>query len=380
MKRSTWRGRALLTLVLLVAGTVAWRPPGDPPVAAGAQVRLNEIQVLASHNSYHVEPEPVLLDALRQFLGDEANGFEYTHRPLAEQLDAGVRQIELDVFVDDPGGGRYASPKLAPVLDLDPVDPRLAEPGLKVLHVQEVDYRSTCPTLVECLTQVRTWSDRHPDHLPIVIQIEAKDGPIPDPGVGFVVPPPWTAAEFETLEAEIASVFPPDRVLTPGEVQGNARTLRDAVVRGKGWPWLRDIRGQVMFVLDDKGAKREAYRSARPDVRDRSIFVDMPETHPEAAVMIVNDPIGQADRIRELVAAGFLVRTRADADTVEARTGDTARRRAALASGAHFVTTDYVFPDDRFGTGYVVTLPGDETARCNPVAARPSCARADLTG
>src|SRR5690606_2388474 len=115
----------------------------------------------------------------------------------------------------------------------------------KVLHVQEVDYRSTCPTLVECLTQVRDWSDRHPGHLPIVIQIEAKDGPIPDPGFGFVVPPPWTAAEFETLEAEIASVFPADRVLTPGEVQGNARTLRDAVVRGKGWPWLRDIRGQV---------------------------------------------------------------------------------------------------------------------------------------
>jgi urease beta subunit len=74
------------------------------------------------------------------------------------------------------------------------------------------------------------------------------------------------------------------------------------------------------------------------------------------------------------------VRTRADADTVEARSGDTTRRDAALGSGAHFVSTDYVFPDERFGTGYVVDLPGDTAARCNPVSAPRRCERADLSG
>ena len=374
---------ALAVLVALVALAAACRTPvpggpGHPGGGRGPQVRLNEIQVLASHNSYHVEPEPTLLAALKEFLGASANGFEYTHRPLAEELDAGVRQIELDVFAD-PDGGLYAAPKLVPLLGLAPVDRALERPGLKVLHVQEVDYRSTCPTLVACLTQVREWSDANPRHLPITIQVEAKDGAIPDPGFGFVVPLPWTAATFGELEAEIASVFPPDRVLTPAEVRGRFATLTQAV-QAERWPRLDRVRGQVMFMLDDTGAKRDAYRARVPDLADRTVFVDVPASDPDAAVMVVNDPVGSADRIRSLVEAGFIVRTRADADTVQARTGDTTQRDAALASGAQYVSTDYVWPDDRFGTGYVVDLPGDTAARCNPVNAPRHCPRADLSG
>ena len=371
---------ALLTLVTACrTGPGPGGPGGNPGEGPGPPVRLNEIQVLASHNSYHVEPEPTLLQALKAVIGQEAQGFEYTHRPLADEFDAGVRQIELDVFVDDPDGGRYAQPVLVPALGLAPVDPALSTPGLKVLHVQEVDYRSTCPTFVDCLTQVRAWSDAHPDHLPITIQIEAKDGTIPDPGLGFVTPLPWTAADFGTLEAEIGSVFAPDRVLSPDEVRGRFATLTEAVQAGR-WPEIDDVRGQVMFVLDDKGAKRDAYRTQVPDLAERSLFVDVPETDPDAAVMVVNDPIGSADRIRALVEAGFIVRTRADGDTVQARSGDTTQRDAALASGAHFVSTDYIWPDERFGTGYVVDLPGDDAARCNPVNAPRRCDRADLSG
>jgi hypothetical protein len=143
---------------------------------------------------------------------------------------------------------------------------------------------------------------------------------------------------------------------------------------------VRKARDQVLFVLDDKGAKRDAYRAQVPDVDDRLIFVDVPESDPDAAMMVVNDPIGDADRIRELVEAGFIVRTRADADTVQARSGDTAMRDAAFESGAQYVSTDYVFPDDRFGTGYVADLPGDGAARCNPVNAPRRCDKADLSG
>ncbi len=378
------RPRALLIALLAVAAlaAAACRVPGPGGVAADGRripVRLNEIQVLASHNSYHVQPEPALMAALTNFLGDQALGFEYTHHPLAAELDAGVRQIELDVFVDDPAGGRYAHPKVVDLLGLAPPDPAMAGPGLKVFHVQEVDYRSTCPTLVICLTQVRTWSDTHPGHLPITIQIEPKDGPIPDPGLGFVQPLPWTGAGFAALQHEIDSVFPPDRVLTPAEVRGHAATLAGAVRAGR-WPRLDRVRGEVLFMLDDHGAKRDAYRARFPDLADRTIFVDVPQTDPDAAIMVVNDPVADGDRIRDLVSAGFIVRTRADADTVQARTGDTSMRDAAFASGAQYVSTDYVFPDDPFGTGYLVDLPGDGAARCDPVNAPRRCTRADLSG
>jgi Phosphoinositide phospholipase C, Ca2+-dependent len=360
--------------------TVGGGTGGDGGNGRGPKVTINQIQVLASHNSYHVEPEPALLTALRSVIGAATDGFEYTHRPLAAELDAGVRQVELDVFVDDPGGGRYAHPKLVPLLGLAPIDPALARPGLKVLHVQEVDYRSTCPTFVDCLQDIRNWSRDHPGHLPITIQVEAKDDVIPDPaGLGFVQPLPWTAPAFATLEAEIRSIFGDKGIISPGDVKGRSPSLAAAVRKGR-WPTLAEARGQIMFVLDDKGAKRDAYRAQVPDVDDRLIFVDVPPGDPDAAVTVVNDPIGDAARIRDLVTQGFIVRTRADADTVEARSGDTTRRDAAFASGAQYVSTDYVFPDDHFGTGYVVDLPGTDAARCNPVNAPKRCQKADLSG
>ena len=72
---------------------------------------------------------------------------------------------------------------------------------------------------------------------------------------------------------------------------------------------------------------------------------------------------------------GYVVRTRADADTRQARTGDTTMRDAALASGAQWVSTDYPAPgmSSRFGTSYVAQLPGGAAARCNPVNAPATC-------
>jgi Phosphoinositide phospholipase C, Ca2+-dependent len=378
--------RALPTTLLLGAAALLMAAACDPigPGMRGGQghrrpVRLNEIQLLASHNSYHVEPEPALLSALHAFLGAAADGFEYTHRPLADELDAGVRQIELDVFTDPGDGGRYAHPKAVALFGVAPPDPAVAGAGLKVFHVQEVDYRTTCPTLVNCLTQVRDWSDSHPRHLPITIQIEPKDDAIPDPGLGFVQPLPWTGPDFAELQQEIDSVFPARRVLTPDEVRGPAATLADAVRAGR-WPALDRVRGQVLFMLDDHGAKRDAYRAQFADLSARRIFVDVPETDPDAAIMVVNDPVTDGDRIRALVGEGFIVRTRADADTVQARSGDTSMRDAAFASGAQYVSTDYVSPDPRFGTGYAVDLPGDTTARCDPVIVTVRCTPRDLGG
>ena len=73
----------------------------------------------------------------------------------------------------------------------------------------------------------------------------------------------------------------------------------------------------------------------------------------------------------------MLVRTRADADTVQARSNDTTMRDAALAGGAQFVSTDYEVPDPRFGP-YVVRIPGGTPARCNPVTAPPGCRSTDV--
>jgi len=74
-----------------------------------------------------------------------------------------------------------------------------------------------------------------------------------------------------------------------------------------------------------------------------------------------NDPLVDPARISSRVEAGYIVRTRADADTVQARTGETAQREAALESGAQYVSTDYPVPDPDFGTGYFVAIPDGAT-------------------
>ena len=233
-------------------------------------VRLNEIQLLGTHNSYHIAPAPPMLAAL----GARARDIEYTHRPLVEQLSQlGIRKFELDVFAD-PEGGRFATPAaFRMVKGLDPVGPELRERGFKVLHTQDVDYRTTCATLKACLVAIRDWSRSNPRHVPIMVMIEAKDAPLKDPdGVGFVQPVPIGVAEFRALDAEVRSVFDDDHVITPDRVRGKHRTLAEAV-KSDGWPALRAARGKVLFALDNTDAHRDDYLRDNPSLEGRVLFV-----------------------------------------------------------------------------------------------------------
>jgi len=236
--------------------------------------------------------------------------------------------------------------------------------------VQDIDFRSTCLTLQQCLRAVRTWSEARPNHVPIIITINAKDDAIDR--LGFTKPLPFDTAAFMALDEALRRGLGPERLLTPDAVRGKAPTL-EAAVRAGGWPIVDEVRGRVLVVLDEGGETLERYRAGHPSLRGRAMFGNFEEGAPEAAFRIVNDPVGQGDTIRRLVRAGYMVRTRADANTVEARQGETRRREAAFASGAHVVTTDYYRPDPDFGTGYKVTLPGGARLRCNPVAAPGGC-------
>ena len=336
-------------------------------------VSLNQVQVIGTHNSYHIQPDPVLIDLYLLF-DETAIQLEYTHRPLDEQFEhLGIRQIELDVYAD-PEGGLYAAPFAFQLLqnDFTARIPELEAPGIKVLHAQELDFDTTCQFLVECLAVVKAWSDASPGHLPIMILIEAKDDLVDDPlDLGFTVPIEFGPAEFDDLDAEIRSVFPPEQIITPDDVRGDAPTLEEAV-QTRGWPTLSEARGRILFALDNGGAKREAYLEGHPSLMGRVLFTNSTPGQADAAFVKVNEPRADPDRIPGLVRDGYIVRTRADADTLDARANDTERRDAALASGAQYVSTDYPDPDLAFSE-YQVMLPDGAPGRCNPVNAPPGC-------
>ena len=337
-------------------------------------LRLNQIQVLGTHNSYKQPVPPPLLQALADLFSPElALSLEYSHSPLPEQFDdEEVRQIEIDVYAD-PEGGLFAGRPALDVLGLpNPTPPELLEPGFKVLHINDVDFNSSCLTLVDCLQQVRRWSRSHPGHLPVVILVELKTDPIPDPlGIGFVQPLPIGPAELDALDAEIRSVFRDRDTIDPDEVRGRYATLEQAVLAGN-WPTLSRSRGKIMFAMINRGQARSDYLASHPALDGQIMFTNAEPGEADAAFMSIDDAKANEADIRQLVASGYLVRTRADIDTVEARTGDTTRLDAALASGAQFVSTDYPVPGRAF-TDYVAQIPDGQPARCNPINTGPRC-------
>jgi len=346
--------------------------PGCARAWMDANLKLNDLLTVGTHNSYKAAIPPAEMAIIAKTSPKAALALDYSHHPLAEQLDAGARQLELDV-VYDPDGGRYAHPLLPARLG-EKLDPayvaEMQKPGFKVMHVPDIDFRSVCTTFVDCLTQIRTWSRAHPDHAPILITINAKDD---NPTPGGVKPLLFTPEAYDAFDAEVRSVFAPGELITPDDVQGRAPTLRDAVLHD-AWPTLAKARGKVLIVLDETPEKVAVYRGGRHSLEGRVMFISTDEASPAAAILILNDPIKDGPRIAADVRAGYVVRTRADADTVEARKDDTAPRDAALASGAQAVSTDYMTPDPRFPGGYRVRLPDGAAVVCNPVRAAVKCA------
>ena len=336
--------------------------------AAVDALKMNQLQAMGTHNSYKMAIAPLEMANLRARNPKAADTLDYSHIPLTDQLNDGARELELD-FVHDPKGGRYATPlgrKMAPATTPYDLTPQ-SRPGMKVMHVPDIDYRSVCPLLVDCFKEVRAWSKAHPDHVPILIIFNLKQDQLKVPGAVPLLP--FDAAAMDAVDAEIRSVFKPGELITPDQVQGKHKTLREAVMAG-AWPTLKQARGKIMLAMDESPEVVAVYRGARKSLEGRAMFVNIDESSPAAGYITLNEPIKENARIQAAVKAGLMVRTRADADTWEARKNDTAPREAAFASGAQYVSTDYMHPDTRFGP-YEARLPGGGVARENPVTGKP---------
>jgi hypothetical protein len=159
-------------------------------------------------------------------------------------------------------------------------------------------------------------------------------------------------------------------LITPNSIKGTHSTVRAAVTT-EGWPQLDSLRGKLLFVLDAGKSITAMYTN--PSASGKPMFVNVDENDPNAAFFILNDPITQIEEIREKVRAGFMVRTRADADTREARAGDYARFKAAVASGAQVISTDYYDSALSPGGQFQIIFDDNQYQRCNPVTAPVNC-------
>jgi hypothetical protein len=193
---------------------------------------------------------------------------------------------------------------------------------------------------------------------------------------GATKPLPCDETALNALEAEIKAAFSADQIFTPGQLQGRLPSLREAAM-DHAWPKLGAMRGKVVFVLDDSAAKAKAYQGNRASLEGRLMFVSADEASPLAAFVTIPDPVKDGSRIRQAVKDGFMVITRADDDTREARLNNPARRDAAFASGAQIIRTNFIRPDPAIGS-YRVSLAEYPEAMCGSDAGLERCVRFEI--
>lgn len=351
----------------------------DTSNGGNISVRLSATQVRGTHNSYHLAPDAVAERLIRLATPQVADSIAYSHRTLSEQFDKlGIRQIELDLYLD-PEGGAFARPvgyaaaeqQKATVPPHDPAG-KLNKPGIKVLHSPDFDFRTTVYTLIDALTEVGNWSAAHPKHYPIFVLLELKA----DSFSPVTRPVAWNSESLAAMEKEILHAIPRERLLTPDDVRGNAATLRDAI-RKTGWPTLESSRGKIILLLDNENSIRDEYLRPSDTLANRLLFVSVTPAHPAAAWMKRNDPVSGFEEIQSLVRDGFLVRTRADVGTDQARKNDPSQREKAFATGAQLISSDFPEPDHRFSE-YSVQFPNGIVVRSNPVSGSKELAGKEL--
>jgi len=166
-------------------------PPGDVAGTDGAfrlpTMTMEALQVAGTHNSYHQAPI-IAFDA----------SHAYTQKPLDQQLNGGVRALELDLHLANDG-------------------------SYDIYHLTLIDPNSSCPKLDGCLNIIATWSASHPRHVPIVLWFELKDANGGQP-INDLVP----------VEAALLKAFPREKIITPAWLCLAPRTGHDGGLADAG--------------------------------------------------------------------------------------------------------------------------------------------------
>ncbi|NPA37652.1 MAG: hypothetical protein GXO47_12480 [Chlorobi bacterium] len=254
---------------------------------------LNRLRFLSTHNSYHKKPGFLKSFLIKLFEPDEVNALQYSHPPLYNQFDNGIRGIELDV--------RYVNGSFV------------------TMHVPIVDNNSNSPDVMLAMKEIKRWSDNHPVHIPIVVLIELSR----EWNKYYPAQKKWTEELLLKFDKETYNILQ-NKLITPNDIK-------------YGYPELKDVRGKILIVFmadsDIIGIFGKKYKKLH-----KATHIMTDNKFPEkSSVRFVKRDNPFASDIDSLVNAGFIVRTRIDADL---KTG-IKRKIKALNSKAQIISTDF---------------------------------------
>lgn len=287
----------------------------DIEKAFGDGVKINEIAVIGTHNSYQMLPTPqkYAFEKYLMFLsgGKKGTKLNFEMDPYTAQLEYGVRNLEIDIETVDKDG------KVSFVVTHSPIS----------------DNTSSAYDFVKGLYEIALWSDNNPNHLPVYLLIEPK-GEVPSVNnmknfsVGYA----------EKLDLIIREVLG-DRLLTPKQAMGDYKSFEEMRM-ADSWPSLKEAAGKIIVLLHPCNVTDE-YISIDDTLNSQAMFpmlrfdgIDKPY----ASFILDNDPeTATVNNKKTVIEKNLMVRTRADNYPVFSDE----RYRCADDCGSHIITTDY---------------------------------------
>jgi calcium-dependent phosphoinositide phospholipase C len=269
-------------------------------------IHLNDIQMIASHNSYKKKGPAIG----RFFVGlgdsfEEAKALKYGYKNITEQLELGIRSFELDI--------RYRNEKF------------------ELTHVPLVDPSSQAIDFEMLLEEIYLFSSHQDKHMPIIFLIEIKnDWMVLDPMLEDMDQDVFLA--FDDLIKDQVK----DHLFTPSDMLLEGKSLKE-VITDHGWPNITDLFNKVMFVLHPD-SYNQIYYDNDQTLRTQSMFIGSyySENPEDYASFFVQNNVDQTI-IKSLVDQNYIVRTRIDEQLIF----NASRYLDAIESGAQILTSDF---------------------------------------
>ncbi len=277
-------------------------------------VKINEISVIGTHNSYQTlaTPQKRFLEKVRNVLsgGEKGRKRDFEMETYTEQLEKGIRNLEIDVITVDDG----------------------RDVSFVVEHNPVTDNASSAYDFAKGLEEIVLWSDNNPGHLPVYLLIEPKsDVPAISNKKNFT-------AEYARRIDIILSDILGERMMTPAQVLGDYGSFKE-MREADGWPELKKASGKFIVLLHpcdvtqeyidgEEKTERAMFPVLRTEDADKDYAAFIIDNEPESAVR--NNPVIIAEK-------NLMVRTRADSYP----NFSDERYNYANSCGSHIITTDY---------------------------------------
>lgn len=313
---------------------------GDLKAELENGIKFNEMRFLATHNSYQT-PNTRATKKLFSALSDITFGLvnseitEFFSPTLTEQLNLGIRSLEIDIEVFD----------------------RKGEISFTCMHSPYFEMTTSCYDFALAMKEIAMWSDNNPDHLPITIIIEPKETFLPMKNMKALdisYTDDFEKVLYETLGDKL---FTPSDMLRDYASFGEMRAADD-------WCKVRDMLGKVIILLHECETT-EDYISLDPTIKTQAMFPMLREKDIDrdcTAFILANMPDVLLKNNEKIIYEKKIVaRTRADKFTEIT----TDRLENAMKSGAQIVSTDYPYTNDMKPDDYFVSFENRKTIEIN---------------